>query len=137
MGKVVRAGSHLVLSPSAWAALLCVGGGVGTIASKLGASTWAGAALAGALGTLAAVTVVRFTRWLERHSRFREPWSAEGTFATVLHGIARGKTGEILYTREGGRACLPAISASGAPIEPGTEVVVIHFDKGVASVAPL
>jgi uncharacterized protein YndB with AHSA1/START domain len=77
-----------------------------------------------------------FLRWLERGSRYQEPTAIEGTVAVVLRRIAGGRTGEVVYTREGARRFLAAKSESGRAIEAGTEVIILRAERGIAEVAP-
>ena len=47
-----------------------------------------------------------------------------------------GGTGELIYSQEGTRRSCGARSEAGQPIERGTEVVVMRYDKGIAYVRP-
>jgi membrane protein implicated in regulation of membrane protease activity len=118
------------------AVLACAGGGSGYIARALGASAAVSAAVALSIGLAAAYLVGSFLRWLERGSRYQEPTAIEGTVAVVLRRIAGGRTGEVVYTREGARRFLAAKSESGRAIEAGTEVIILRAERGIAEVAP-
>ena len=47
-----------------------------------------------------------------------------------------GHTGEIVYLREGSRHSEGALSATGDPIDEGTEVVIVRYERGLAYVEP-
>ncbi len=62
----------------------------------------------------------------------------DGVIARVSGEIrADGGIGEILFSQTGARRSAAARSESGAPIARGTEVVVLHYVRGVAYVSPL
>jgi hypothetical protein len=134
-GKLGRVVAPLC-DPSAWAAFLGVGGGVGYIARLLGAT--AAASLAWALPAALAGSYVlrRFVSVLERSTRFVEPFTADGTVATVLSAIGERTIGQVLFLHAGCRRSLPAASESGRAIQPGTEVIVVRVERGIAKVAP-
>jgi len=48
--------------------------------------------------------------------------------------IREGGTGEIIYSQAGTRRTCGARSDNGNPIDRGMEVVVTHYDKGIAYV---
>jgi len=60
----------------------------------------------------------------------------EGTVAHVTIPIQNGHVGEIVFSREGVRRSEGARSATGAPIERGTEVVIVRYEGGLAYVEP-
>jgi len=66
----------------------------------------------------------------------RMDYQLRGTRARVASRIsANGGTGEIVYVKGGVRSTLGARSDNGAAIEQGTEVVVMHYERGIAYVA--
>jgi membrane protein implicated in regulation of membrane protease activity len=94
------------------------------------------ATLAGLVGG----TVIFFflARVLLPGQRFLNPadYRMEGTVATVTMPIEPGQTGEIIYTQGGTRHSDGARSADGKPIEHGTEVVIVRYERGIAYVEP-
>ncbi len=59
----------------------------------------------------------------------------EGHLGTVTMTIRAGGTGEIVFTRKaGGRQSIGARSASGEAIAAGSEVVILDYQDGIASV---
>jgi hypothetical protein len=65
--------------------------------------------------------------------------TAEETEITGVVGRVTGplqpdRTGEIIYTQLGARRSVPARSEDGAPIERGSEVVVLRYERGIAYV---
>jgi hypothetical protein len=70
--------------------------------------------------------------------RFMDPAQSrmEGTVARVTMAIRAGGTGEIRFSRDGSRRSEGARSATGQPIEVGTEVVIVRYERGLAYVEP-
>jgi hypothetical protein len=60
----------------------------------------------------------------------------EGAVGKVSISIASGGTGEVIFEQHGVRRSLGARSEDGAPIEKGAEVVISHYEKGIAYVKP-
>lgn len=59
----------------------------------------------------------------------------EGRLGTVTMAIRAGGTGEIIFTRKaGGRQSVGARSASGEAIPVGSEIVILDYQDGIASV---
>jgi hypothetical protein len=59
----------------------------------------------------------------------------EGRLGTVSIAIREGGIGEILFSRPGiGRQSLGARSSDGQPIDKGAEIVVLGYEKGIATV---
>ena len=59
----------------------------------------------------------------------------EGRLGTVTMAIRAGGTGEIVFTRKGGgRQSVGARSASGEEIPAGSEIVILDYQEGIASV---
>ena len=119
------------------AAIACVGGGVGYLSRRLGASAIVSLCWALPSGFGAAWSLAGLTGWLERGTREAPPAVGAGATGTVLARIPQDGTGEIGYLREGARAALPARSTSGEPVEAGRQVVIVEIQGGVATVAPL
>jgi hypothetical protein len=70
--------------------------------------------------------------------RFMDPADSrmEGTVAQVTRAIRADGTGEIGFSRDGSRRSEGARSATGLPIEVGTEVVIVRYERGLAYVEP-
>lgn len=137
---LVPSGVGKVLSPlvnlNALCALALVGGGVGFIARRF-LDVAAGTSLALALpaGLAGAYLVGGLLAFLRRHSTEERPFEYEGTVAQVSAAIRDGGVGEIVYVKDGARTSLPARSVAGA-IAPGTEVIIVALERGVARVEP-
>ncbi len=59
----------------------------------------------------------------------------EGRLGTVTMAIRAGGAGEVIFTRKaGGRQSVGARSASGEAIAAGSEVVILDYQNGIASV---
>lgn len=65
-----------------------------------------------------------------------EDFRVPGAVARVTSTIRPGGVGEIVYTLGGTRHADGARSESGAPIERGTQVVILRVEKGLAYVEP-
>jgi membrane protein implicated in regulation of membrane protease activity len=62
----------------------------------------------------------------------------EGILARVSDEVrALDGIGEILFSQAGSRRSAPARSADGSQIPRGTEVVVLRYERGVATIRPL
>ncbi len=93
------------------------------------------AALAGGTGSL---VVAAFLRLVRAGERTMEPatYRLEGTIARVTVGIPAGGIGEIVFSKAGARRSEAARSLSGRAIPRDTEVVVIEYAGGIATVQP-
>jgi membrane protein implicated in regulation of membrane protease activity len=67
----------------------------------------------------------------------RADFSLPGTPARVVSPIREGGTGEIVYTKSGTRFTSGARSVNQAPVEKGTEVVILNYEHGIAYVQPV
>ena len=65
-----------------------------------------------------------------------EDFRIQGAIARVTSTIQPGGIGEVVYTLGGTRHADGARSESGAPIERGTQVVILRIEKGIAYVEP-
>lgn len=96
------------------------------------------ATASGLLG--AALIYVVLFKFLIPHERVLLPEDTrmDGVLAHVSDAIrADGGIGEILFSQTGARKSAAARSESGAAISRGTEVVVLHYVRGIAYVSPL
>lgn len=102
--------------------------------SRAGLAVVASASIVGGLGS--AFVVAWFLHFLHGKEHELDPFDYDmvGVLARVSSSIRSGGTGEILYTRDGGRASACARSEEGKPIECGVEVVVTRYEQGVAYV---
>jgi membrane protein implicated in regulation of membrane protease activity len=96
------------------------------------------ASAAGLLGaTILYLTLFRLLLPRER-VLLPEDTRMEGTIARVSGEIRpNGHIGEILFSQTGARRSAPARSENGLPIPRGTEVVVLQYERGIATIRPL
>lgn len=114
-------------------------GATGWLLTRL--TAWPGlAVLAAALpaGAAGSLVVSLFLRVVLAGERTMDPaaYRLEGTVARVTVGIPEGGIGEIVFTKAGTRRSEAARSLSGKAIARGTEVVVVEYERGVATVQP-
>jgi membrane protein implicated in regulation of membrane protease activity len=126
-----------LLNPSCLAVFLAWFGGAGYLLNKYsGFLLWLDLAIAGAFGLCGAWILARFLTWLMRHERVMNPadYDMVGVLGRVSSTIRADGVGEVIYLHEGVRRLLSARSETGAPIARGEEVIVTHFEKGIAYV---
>ena len=94
-----------------------------------------GGLIAGALGALA---VALFLRKVLAGEQVMDPraYRLEGTVARVTVTIPANGAGEIVFTKAGARRSEAARSLSGRPAGRDTEVVILDYEHGVATVQP-
>jgi membrane protein implicated in regulation of membrane protease activity len=99
-------------------------------------ATLAIATLAGVAG--AAVVSWFFVKVLLKHETILDDadYRLEGIVASVNVPIRSGRTGEIVYTQGGVRKSAGARCVAKKPLEKGAEVVITHYEKGIAYVRP-
>jgi membrane protein implicated in regulation of membrane protease activity len=92
------------------------------------------ATLAGIVG--AAVVSWFFVKVLLKHETILDEadYRMEGIVASVNVPIRAGGTGEIVYTQGGVRRSAGARCVAKKPLEKGAEVVITHYEKGIAYV---
>jgi len=92
-----------------------------------------GALLAGLVGWY---LITRFLMLLLAGEREMHPedYRMEGTLGHLTVGIPAGGTGEVVFSKAGGRRSEAARSLGGGPIPRGTEVVVTSYANGFATV---
>lgn len=132
-GGILAAPFTNMLSLSAMAA---VTGGVGYLARLSGAPEVQSLLWALPGGLTAGYGVSGLLAWLHRGTRVLPPTELRGTIATVLARTGPDLVGEVIYSADGRQASLPARTASGQSLEPGSEVVVLEIQDGIALVAP-
>jgi membrane protein implicated in regulation of membrane protease activity len=138
-----RAGAGLsALNGFTLPAFLCWFGGAGYLLANysplISPLVLAGAVLAGLAGA-GVLYIALFKLLLPRERVLRaEDTRMDGVVGRVSDDVrANGGIGEIIFTQIGARRSAPARSESGEPIPRGTEVVVLRFERGIASVQPL
>jgi hypothetical protein len=94
------------------------------------------ATLAGIIG--AAIVSWFFVSVLLKHETVLDEadYRLEGIVASVNVPIRSGRTGEIVYTQGGVRRSAGARCVAKKPLEKGAEVVITHYEKGIAYVRP-
>jgi hypothetical protein len=123
-------------------AFLCWFGGVGYLLREhtgwVGALVMMVAAVSG-MGGAAVIYGVLFKVLLPRERVLTpEETRMDGVVARVSDEIREGGgVGEILFSQTGARRSAAARSETGEAIPRGTEVVVLGYAKGVATVSPL
>jgi membrane protein implicated in regulation of membrane protease activity len=126
-----------LLNPSVVAVFLSWFGGAGYLLTKYsGLLFWLNLALAAAFGLAGAWILAWFFRWLMQHETVMNPadYDMVGVFGRVSSTIRADGVGEVIYLREGARRLVGAKSETGVPIARGEEVIVTHFEKGIAYV---
>jgi membrane protein implicated in regulation of membrane protease activity len=125
------------LSPSALALFLAWFGGAGYLLNKYsGFLLWANLGIAAAFGLLGAWILARFLALLMKNERVMNPadYDMVGVLGHVSSTIRADGVGEVIYLHEGVRRSSSAKSDTGVPIARGEEVIVTHFEKGIAYV---
>ncbi len=129
--------SSSLLNPSCMAVFLAWFGGTAYLLSKYsGLLLWMNLALAAGFGLAGAWILAWFMRWLMKHERVMDSadYDMVGVLGRVSSTIRADGVGEVIYLHEGVRRLLSARSETGEPISRGEEVIVTHFEKGIASV---
>jgi len=126
-----------LLNPSCIAVFLAWFGGAGYLLNKYsGFLLWANLAIAATFGLAGAWILARFLTWLMRHERVMNPadYDMVGVLGHVSSTIRADGVGEVIYLHDGVRRSFNAKSETGVPIARGEEVIVTHFEKGIAFV---
>jgi membrane protein implicated in regulation of membrane protease activity len=126
-----------LLNPSCLAVFLAWFGGAGYLLTKhSGFLLWMNLALASAFGLVGAWILAWFLRWLMKHESAMNPadYDMVGVLGHVSSTIRADGVGEVIYLREGARRLFSAKSETGELISRGEEVIVTHFEKGIAYV---
>jgi hypothetical protein len=121
---------------SAWAAMMSVGGGVGYLLRLTGHAAPVSVVVAIPSGLAAGYLLGAMVEMLADDTRYAAAPASTGTVCTVLQRIAASGTGEVMFVHAGANRALPATSANGEAIDPGTEVMVIEIERGIARVTP-
>jgi membrane protein implicated in regulation of membrane protease activity len=115
-------------------------GGTGYLLSRY-SNMWALLALA--LATLSGIAGAAIVFWflfkfLLAHERDLDPadYNMVGVLGRVSNPVRVDGTGEMIFSRDGGRCCAAIRSDDGRAISKNIEVVVIRYEKGIAYVRP-
>ncbi len=94
-----------------------------------------GISLAGGL-VAAAIVFFFLVKVLLAHETVLDPadYAPAGVLGKVNVGIRPGGTGEIVFSQGGTRRAAGARSEDGKAIPKGTEVIITHYEKGIAYV---
>jgi hypothetical protein len=135
--------AHLASAPSPYnfatvTAFLAWFGGAGYLLTRYG-DVWPpiGLLLAIAVGGVGASLVFWFMAkvlWSPHENLDPDDYELVGLLGVVSSPIRAGGTGEILFKQGGGRRAVGARSEDGQVIEPGVEVVITRYEKGLVYV---
>ena len=126
-----------LLNPSVIAVFLAWFGGAGYLLNKYsGFMLWLNLAIALGLGLTGAWILARFLSVLMKNERDMNPadYDMVGVLGRVSSTIRADGVGEVIYLHEGVRRSFNAKSETGVAIGRGEEVIVTHFEKGIALV---
>jgi membrane protein implicated in regulation of membrane protease activity len=126
-----------LLNPSCIAVFLAWFGGAGYLLNKYsGLMLLLNLVIAGVFGLVGAWILARFLTTLMKHERVMNPadYDMVGVLGRVSSTIRADGVGEVIYLHEGVRRSFNAKSETGVPIARGEEVIVTHFEKGIAFV---
>jgi membrane protein implicated in regulation of membrane protease activity len=136
-----HSGNHTSVSPYNFVTLtafLAWFGGTGFLITRFSSIWFAlGFLVAIAAGILGAGIVFLFlSRVLVSREENMDSAAYEmvGVLGRISMPIRESGTGEIIYSQAGTRRTCGARSENGAAIEKGSEIVVTHYDKGIAYV---
>jgi hypothetical protein len=93
--------------------------------------------IASAVGMLGGATIFWFVfQLLLTHDRELDPadYDRVGVIARIVSPIRAGGTGEIIFSQAGTRHTSGARSENGEALARGTEVIVTHYERGIAYV---
>lgn len=115
-------------------------GGAGYVLhGPLGSWGWLSLLGATLAGLVAAAVIFQFlARVLVPQSKPLDPadYALEGQIGTVSSPIRQGGVGEVQYVQQGRRRAVGARAIGPAPLERGTEVVILAVERGLARVEP-
>lgn len=126
-----------LLNASSILAFLTWFGAAGYLLTSIGGWPLWGAVPAAALaGVAGAVIIAVFLAKVLAGEREMDPreYRLEGTLARVTSGIPAGGTGEIVFSKAGVRRSEAARNLGARPLARGTEVVILDYERGVATV---
>lgn len=135
--KAARGGHFPIINPMTLAAFLTWFGGVGYLTEHRHWMLITGMTLASLAGLSGASAVFWFVgKVLMREDYTMDPADYEmvGVLGRIGSGIRENGTGEIIYEQMGVRRVCAARSEINERLEKGAEVVVTHYERGVAYV---
>jgi membrane protein implicated in regulation of membrane protease activity len=127
----------VLLTPGAIAVFLAWFGGIGYILTRHSSfGTALDLAIAILLGSVGALLLGSFLKWLQSHEKPLEAADTEiiGMLGRVSCAIRPSGVGEMIFVRDGSRRAVPARSEDGNEIMRDEEVVVTRYEKGIAFV---
>jgi hypothetical protein len=128
------------LSTSAIVTFMTWFGGAGYVLVHSAGWPWFFALLpAMVAGAAGASVVAAFIGWLRRGSKAmrKEDFTLHGTLARVAVEIPANGVGEIVFTMGGVRRSEAAKGLVNRALSQGSEVVITHYERGMATVEPL
>jgi membrane protein implicated in regulation of membrane protease activity len=137
---VAGSGRVSPLNMTAMMAFVAWFGGIGYLAlNGWQLAVWLSLLLALAAGLVGwAVVFWFYSRVLLRSEGRMDPaeYRLEGTVARVTAPISAERIGEVQFARAGALRSESARSADASTIAPGTEVVIVRYERGMAYVQP-
>ncbi|WP_446745395.1 hypothetical protein [Silvibacterium acidisoli] len=119
-------------------AFLCWFGGVGFLLHHYTSLLVPATLMLATAGGLAGAAPIFWllARVLAPHERelTAEETQIVGVAGRVTGAMHSGLTGEVLFSQGGALRSIPARSENGEPLDRGTEVVVMHYERGIAYV---
>ena len=99
-------------------------------------AAWTAIVISAMAGLGGAAAMASFLRLLHSKERVMDPMDYDmvGVLGRVSSTIRGDGTGEILFSRDGARRLAFARSEDGVVLERGAEVIVTHYERGVAYV---
>jgi hypothetical protein len=128
---------HHLLDLNSLAIFLAWFGGCGYLLLRHSTlAAWSAIVISALAGLGGAAAMASFMRFLHSKERAMEPidYDMVGVLGRVSSTIRADSTGEILFSRLGGRCLAYARSEDGETLELGAEVIVTRYDAGVAYV---
>ncbi len=129
-----------VVNPFTLSVFLAWFGGAGFLLTKYHPVwAWMSFLFATAAGATGAAIVFWFlARFLTSPNENMHPadYEMQGVLGRVSQPIRAGGTGEIIFAQQGTRRVSGARSETGSAIAKNAEVIVTHYDKGLAYVRP-
>jgi membrane protein implicated in regulation of membrane protease activity len=113
-------------------------GGTGYLLARYSALSFALAMFLSIMSGLGGATIIFLflAKVLMPHDKYMDPadYDMIGVLGTVTSRVRSDGTGEMIFTRDGARRVAYVRSEKSEVMEKGTEVVVTHYEKGIAYV---
>jgi hypothetical protein len=126
-----------LLNPSAIAIFLAWFGGAGYLLTRHAfLAFWLVILLSIATGLAGASLIAYLMFYLQSKERPMDPADYEmvGVLGQIAALVRPGGTGEMIFTRDGGKHAAPVRSENGLELACGVEVIVTRFEQGIAYV---